>query len=158
MNETQAAARNDYVDKLRPHYVGFIEKLAEEYLATKNRYVASWEKRRLALYFDSIAVAYMSWQCVRTTAAAEDIPLEYRDELVRVVADGLVANDDEMYKAFFSLGPDPVDERRVREAIIPYVTRESDADVFVAMCKQLWRDEEHLQVIGSVAGVDDDEG
>ena len=145
MNDAAQALHDAYAKEFRPRYIGFMEKLADEHLATKQRPAMSWERREVAHYLDSVITAYLYWEDARYAIGYKG-PEDF-EYLRAVVHEGVVAGSDDLkqYRAFYSLGPDPVDEQRVREAIVPYVERESDRQVFVAMCKQIWRDVHNLR-------------
>jgi len=145
MNTTEQALFDAYNREFVPRYIGFLEKLADEHLATKQRPAMAWERRKVAHYLDSVITAYLHWEDARHAIGYKG-PEDF-EYLRAVVHERVVAGSDDLkqYRAFYSLGPDPVDEQRVREAIVPYVERESDRQAFVAMCKRIWSDVHNLR-------------
>jgi hypothetical protein len=158
---TPEARLDAYIDRLRPNYEGFLKKLAQEFLGASGRYVTDWARRDLALHLDSVVSAFLEWQrmrqCVRDARLLwpyQGIPLEEDEDLLLLAMDA-AASGDAMYQPLFTLGVEPVNEERVRELIGWYFNFESDVDVFVAMCKQIESDLNHLAA-ACFADVDDD--
>jgi hypothetical protein len=131
----QQAAVEAYIEKLRPKYEGFLARLAEE-AARDWQGEFSPDVRWLSRELDTIVTANVSWNRARRAVGyrgPED------DVALYAAVDSIVEHNpkEKVLGVYRRFGGRQVDDARVLQLIQPYVPKESDQRVFLAMCHQL---------------------
>ena len=139
---TQQADAEAHIEELRPQYEGFLLQLAEE--AIPGREGRPWRlhdspesKRRIARRLDTIVSAYCAWESARRS-------IQYRgpedEDYLQATVDCFVEQNssDKWIGVFRHFGRRQVDDAHVLVLLKPYVEKESDKRVFLAVASS-WR-------------------
>ncbi len=139
------AARDAYVEELKPKYFGFLEQLADEAMRSDTKLPpGSWYRAKIVRHLDAVTLSYCCWRSELTAASARGLPFNDAEIMARASQSDSAGGTEK--KGWLStlnkFGR--VDDQKLLELIEPFVPRESDRQVFLQIAKRLWRESQDL--------------